>query len=315
MTNILLLGGSGFIGSNIASYFINKNFNIIILDMECANFSNLTDIENITIYKGSIGDEGLLKTIFTENLIDIVINLVTTILPGNELLNVENDISNNLFLMIRLLDVMNEFNVNKIIFFSSGGTVYGKSTDGLNSETHETEPINLYGWIKLSIEKYIQMYSNLNKMNYLIVRPSNPYGRHQNIFGKQGIIAVALGRIIKNEPLIIWGDGKIIRDYIYIDDLCNALYLLIKNEKWNQVYNIGSGIGVSINELLTIIKEVTRKSITIDYQKPRNVDVEINILDISKLKLDVDFHISTDIFTGITSMWSMLQQGVSNELK
>ena len=191
---------------------------------------------------------------------------------------------------------------SRIVFISSGGTIYGNK-NGICSENDELSPIDIYGWLKLTMEKYIEMYCNANSIKYLIIRPSNPYGRYQNIYGKQGIIAVSIGKILNNEVIEIWGDGKIIRDFISIDALVSNIYKLIESNVWNEVFNIGSGVGHSINEILEMLKTITKREIVVKYMEGRIIDIKKNVLDISKLKRAIKIDDDIDLEEGIGKMW------------
>jgi UDP-glucose 4-epimerase len=202
---------------------------------------------------------------------------------------------------MRLLDLMHKHNTNKLIYFSSGGAIYGNNKNSINKETDPTEPINSYGWMKLTTETYVKMFSYLNKLEYLIVRPSNAYGKYQHNYGKQGIIPTAVHNVLLGKPIEIWGDGNIIRDYIHIDDICNAINLLIKKDKWNETYNIGSNVGTSVNEILNLVGNIAEKNMTINYTPQRNIDIKENILDITKLQSAIKWEPKISLANGIKS--------------
>ena len=186
----------------------------------------------------------------------------------------------------------------RFVYFSSGGTIYGNSVNGSHCEMGKKEPISYYGLSKNIVEEMIKFEHKRSKLEYLILRPSNPYGYGQNIYGKQGIIAVSIGKILKKEPLTVWGDGNSIRDYIYIDDLADAVYQLTNNNIANEIINIGSGTGYSVNQIIRILDEISDADIEINYVPSRGVDVDSLILDISKLKKLINFN-PIDIETGI----------------
>ena len=139
-------------------------------------------------------------------------------------------------------------------------------------------------------------------LNYLIVRPSNPYGHGQNLYGKQGLVAVAIGKILKGEPVDVWGDGSAVRDYIYIDDLAKVFAQLIEKDVKNTTLNVGSGRGYSVNDVLAFLKIVTQKDFKINYQNPRPVDVSNMVLDLKNLKQYVDIEF-TPFMEGIKKFY------------
>lgn len=313
---VLLIGGSGFIGSNLAESFINIGIKVIVLDRKEGNYENISSIkEKIKIYKGHYNDKEILENIFENNDISIVVNLVTTVLPNTTLDNLNNCINENITANITLFRVMKNYNVRKIIYFSSGGTVYGNNGKSINTELDLIKPINYYGWIKSSVENLVMVESNLSNIEYLIIRPSNPYGKNQNIYGNQGLIAILFGKILKNESIEIWGDGNIVRDYIYIEDMCRAVVNIIKSNKWNEIYNIGSGKGFTINEVINNIEEITNKKINKIYKEKRNVDIIENILDIEKIRSIIKFDDILSLKEGLAKTWEILKEEYFYEIK
>ena len=305
MRNILIIGGCGYIGSNIVKKLISNNYKPIILDIK--NYSGIFSDE-IKIIKGDFQDDLILKNILKKYNIEIVIHLISSILPGANSKDGFDSINKDILPTANLLKVMYEEGVQNIVFFSSGGAVYGNNGKTINNENDNTNPIDFYGWSKLSIEKFIKMFCYLNKMNYLIIRPSNSFGYNTNLFAKQGLIPVALGKIIKKEPIEIWGNGEVIRDYIFIDDIAYAIgELLIKNV-WNHTFNLGSGIGYSIIEVLEIIQLVTNKRLIKNFLPGRLSDIPVNVLDIKYLQSCINFNDITSIETGIKKFWETINE-------
>jgi UDP-glucose 4-epimerase len=171
----------------------------------------------------------------------------------------------------------------RLIYFSSGGTIYGAKKDAFFSERSLLAPISYYGQSKLLIEESIKFENRRSGLNYLILRPSNPYGIGQAIHAKQGLIAASIGNILNNKKITIWGDGSVVRDYIYIDDLIDAIVSIIKSGGDNEIYNIGSGKGYSINEVIDTLTKCIAKKIEVEYVDARSVDVPSVVLDTSKL--------------------------------
>ena len=298
--NILVLGGFGFIGSNIIEALLNTNhYNIIVFE-----FKSVTSkfVDRVRVYHGDFNNEEDLAEVFENNKIDIVVHLISTTVPATSNDNIEYDVNSNLISTIRLLNIMVQYNVLKIVFLSSGGTVYGEIAEENASEDHSTYPISSHGIIKLSIEKYLYLYHKLHTMDYLILRVSNPYGPYHNS-DKQGFINVVIRKILQNEKIYIWGDGSIIRDFIYVKDLAKIFVRLIDLNIFNEVINIGSGGGYSINQVLVYITG-NHPDIDIEYKPSRKYDIQRIILDTKKLKTLENFQL-TDIRHGIdiTYQW------------
>ena len=302
MANILLTGGAGFIGKNLYQA-LKKDHQVSILDIRKNDgfFADYTE--------GDYGDTTLTDHILDSRKIDVVVLLASCLLPGSDVSNLSTAVHNDLISAINLMDRLRVNKVNKIVFFSSGGTVYGANGKNINNENDPTNPIDFYGWMKLSMENFIRVYCNQQQMQYLILRPGNAYGNFQDIYGKQGLIAVTIGKIINNNVLEIWGDGSNVRDYIEVGDIAYAVRELLHKDQWNHILNVGSGKGFSTNEILRKIENITGRSIQVEYKETRKSDVPVNVLDNSKLRSMIDFEDLCEIDDGIRLFWNNCMKG------
>jgi len=294
--NILILGGLGFLGVNITKALLEKGHLVTVVDSYFPR-----QIKRLDGCRYIVSDFKCLNSISTEfDNIDTVIHLISTTLPATSNDDIDKDISTNLLGTIELLRLCVERGVGRVIFSSSGGTIYGIPKTIPIPETHITDPICSYGIVKLSIEKYLQLFYRLYGLDYYILRVSNPYGPYQNYRGKQGSIGVFIWKLLHDEPIEIWGDGSVIRDYIYIEDVANAFVIAVSSEE-NPIktYNIGSGKGYSINDIIKEIKSVLQKTPTIKYLPGRNIDVPVNILDVSLANTHLGWSAETSISEGI----------------
>ena len=302
--NILFIGGAGFIGSNLVKRFIsNENHSIFILEPEFANISRLRDY-NLTIFRNPLSDINEVKNILLTNKIEVVVHLVSTLIPGSTYDDYVNEFKNVIFPSIELMEFCANEDI-KFVYFSSGGTIYGnRTTVQPYMETDSMEPISYYGWSKQMMENSILFKNRTEKLKYLIVRPSsNPYGHGQNLFGKQGLVAVAIGKIIEKKTIEVWGDGSAIRDYIYIEDLADAFYQLINKDICNETINIGSGRGYSVNDVLAFLKIISKVDFKIEYKNARPVDVSNVVLNIDSMRHLVDVNL-TPMLDGILSFYN-----------
>ncbi len=295
MKNILILGGLGFIGSNLIEEFLkHDDFYLIVFD-----FPGRTNSfgPRLKVISGDFSNEDLIDSILRDNRIDIVIHLISNTIPASSNENIVYDIEANLIPTIKLLRLLSIHKVNEIVFFSSGGSIYGPTSDEMVNEGHPTYPISSHGVVKLTIEKYIHLYHKLYGVNFLNLRVGNPYGPYQSS-DKQGIINVFIRKILNNEKLIVRGDGSSIRDYIYVKDLAKIVNLLLKKGVLNETINIGSGKGTSVNQIISILSELLRINCSVDYSQALHSDVPQIILDINKLEDILHFE-QCDIRQGI----------------
>lgn len=279
--NILVLGGAGFIGTNLCNKLVDSN-KVISVDVRKSPKLNSEVIQ----FEKSFSEIDEINSIINNYHITHVIHCISTLLPRSTLEDFYRD--NNLVYnnTVSLLDSCVNKNIN-FIFLSSGGVLY-ENSDLSHKENDALNPLSFYALSKLNIENLIHYYGSKYNLNYLIIRPSNPYGFGQRIDGKQGLISTILGKVLNDETLEIWGDGEDVRDYLFIDDFVIAVDKLIKREIMNTCVNIGSGVGYSVNEVIQIVEKCIGKKINVKYTN-NILAVKKNVLDITYLKQLIDF--------------------------
>lgn len=277
--NILITGGSGFIGHNLIRLLSGNGYRIKCLDRYEAPFLKEYGASFIP---GDISERHLTEQALEG--IDTVIHLACTILPQMSNSDPEYDIQTNVEGTISLLDAAVKKKVRKFIFLSSGGTVYGIPQTTPIPEEHPTNPTCSYGITKLMIEKYLRLYHQLYGIQTHAVRMSNPYGRFQRVRSPQGVIPVFCYKALKEETIQIWGDGSVQRDFICIDDAVSAIQKLLECDEELFEVNIGSGRATSLNSLIAVIENILGKKQKVEYLAGRNFDVPVNVLDISRAR-------------------------------
>ena len=192
------------------------------------------------------------------------------------------DLMVNTVASVRLFERCQQAGVKKIVYVSSGGTVYGVPKTLPIGETDATDPISAYGINKLMVEKYLQLYAHGGGAQALSLRVANPFGEFQSPFRRQGLIAALIETIRSGRPVEIWGDGRIVRDYLYAGDLAEALVAASLYDGPAQVLNIGSGIGRSVLEVLdSVCEALGQRPVAVIHQPARAADVPANVLDIA----------------------------------
>lgn len=304
---ILILGADGFIGSNlIESLLREKKYQLVAFDLFKDGVSrNLESCrDEIKIIPGNfLNKEDIKKALKGVSFAFHFISLTT---PGSSVDDPLIDVDTNIRGTISLLDECVHAKVKKVIFSSSGGAIYGNQEKETCSETDRTNPISPYAISKLTIEKYLEYYKIHHGLDYLVLRYSNPYGPRQNIVGSQGIIPIFLNLVKKNKPITIFGDGENIRDYIYIDDAINMTKLIFEDKTRYNLYNIGSGNGFSINEVIKIMEEVVGKKIKVNRQPSRDIDVEKILLNTKRIFNEIEHISRTTLKKGIRKTWEWI---------
>ena len=286
--NKLILGAGGFLGTNLTiEYFKRGNTDIRVFDYNESYLENIKkECSNAITY---ISGDFNLNTNIDELVkdVDIVYHLISTSIPATSNLAIEKDLKENVIMTTRLLDACVRQDVKKIVFISSGGAVYGKEDKMPLKEDAPSKPISSYGIQKITIEKLLYLYDYLYGLDYRVIRLANPYGPYQRPNGRLGVVTTFINDVIHNKHLKVFGDGEIVRDYIYVDDAINAIINIVEGEgkdrngKVYKTFNVGSGVGKSINSVIEDIRKIFDKNIEVEYVDGRKSDVPINYLDIS----------------------------------
>jgi UDP-glucose 4-epimerase len=302
---VLIIGGNGFIGSSLTEKLVAEGQIVRVYDRARHQHS---PVENVEYVYGDFQDQFALKSALRD--VDVVYHLVCSTVPSTSNYAPVEDINSNLVATVNLLQLCVDASVRKVIFPSSGGTVYGCPQQIPIPESHPTEPMCSYGITKLAIEKYLSLFHQLYGLDYTILRVSNPYGIGQNPQKKVGAVTIFLYRILKQIPIQIWGDGSIVRDYVHISDVTQAFYATQNAQNVEKLFNIGSGQGTSLNELLNTIRRVVEFDFNVEYLESRGFDVPANVLDISKARNSLNWHPTMPLEQGIDQTWKFLKDSV-----
>jgi len=297
----LLIGGNGFIGSHLIDVLLRNNHNVRVFDIAYERYRE--PIKNVDYRIASLDD---LPSLYEAMLgIDIVVHLVSASVPSTSNLDAISDVNKNLISTLNILDGLIKLGIKRLVYFSSGGAVYGNTTVKTINEEHHFNPISSYGIIKATIEHYLSLYKVIYGLNTLILRPSNPYGPRQGHFIAQGVISTFLKKVQKGEPLSVFGDGHSSKDYIYIEDLVELCYNLCLTCE-EGAYNLGSGNGTNLLSIIDIINKVTNKKNEVNFSEYKSYDVSNFVLDISKLKNKIGDFSLTELDKGIAKTWDWI---------
>lgn len=292
----LVLGGRGFIGGHLTEALLADGHHVCCFDQSPVHIQN-THPRLEQVVADSASDQALQAAMSD---CDVCFHLISTTLPNSSNIDPVFDIESNLVRSVKLLDMAVKYGVKKIIFASSGGTVYGRPTQIPITESHPTEPTCSYGIAKLATEKYLALYKQLHGLDYTVLRIANPFGERQRLHGQQGAIAVFMGKVLRDETVEIWGDGSVVRDYIHISDVVQAFLLAMPSKSIEQcVFNIGAGHGYSLNEVLSAIEQVTGKPVLRRFLAVRTFDVPVSVLDITKAGKHLGWQPQTPFLHGL----------------
>ncbi len=295
----LLIGGSGFIGSHLVDVLCAHGHQVRVLSRQPGHgYAPAAAVEQVI---GDAANAALLDTALAG--VDVVYHLASASVPLTAEQDMIGNVQQNLFPTLTILDAMVRRGVARLIFFSSGGTVYGPACRLPIAEDHPTDPIGAHGVAKLMIEKYIHLYAHRHQLEYQILRVANAYGERQNPTGKQGIIGVAMHRLLRREPLEIWGDGSSVRDYIYVGDVARAALLAATNPRPQAILNIGSGVGTALSDLLRQIERLGEWPLRLCFSPAKPHDVPIQVLDIHRARQELGWQPTTTLAVGLERTW------------
>lgn len=305
MSNYLLLGGNGFIGKNLINEIVKNDSRARIRVFDRVNNNHLSGLDNIEYLTGNFNEINNFDTILKD--IDVVYHLISVSVPNEDTSLALNDLEYTIMPTIKLFEALKKFQKIKLIFVSSGGTVYGEPLNrSMIYEDSALNPISTYGVHKVAIEKYLHVYNSINNLDYIIIRLGNPYG-YDTVNKGQGIIPIFLNKMFNDEELSILGDGNNVRDYIYIEDAVSAIFKLKDYVGNYRIFNVGSGIGYSINEIIEKLSDITGiTNYKIRYSKKRKSDIDYNVLDISRITTNIDWEPDTKIDDGIRKILTQL---------
>lgn len=285
---VLLLGGSGFVGINLA-------FNLQQAGHRVLSASGKTNKQTaLSLPLEGIGE--ILELVRKEK-VDVVVHLASSMVPSSTM---SDYIAERDAVTLPTLQIgvgLAELGVG-LLYLSSGGTVYGKGCQKTANEENFCEPISWYGHAKLELENGLSFLRRTQGLRCLIVRPSNPYGPHQPLRSKQGLISVIFGKIMDRSPLEIWGDGSSIRDYIYIEDMVNSLRGMIERGVYGLTLNLGSGVGHSLLDVVQVVQRVTGQDLDLVFKPGRAVDVPHLVLDVTRL-MKMNLYQSRSLLEGV----------------
>lgn len=285
--------GAGFIGMNLIERLIDRGVDVAVLDH---NPCPVMLAGRVRWFQGDFRDQGLLTLALAGA--DVAYHLVSSTVPGDDQVGLITELSDNIFATIRFIDTCIALCVPRIVFVSSS-SVYGVQEHTPIPETAATNPISSHGIHKLTIEKYLLLYRFDHDIDVRIVRLSNPYGPGQNLHGRQGFVAIAIGKLLDGEPILLRDGGAPVRDFIFIDDVSSALVRVGMAERLPPVINLGTGEGHSLADVVHAIKELTGRVLRTTDGPLRRADIPTSVLDVALIRDCIGFTPATSLREGL----------------
>ena len=304
---ILLTGGAGFIGSHVADELIAKGNRIVIIDNLSTGFEQNINPESKFI-KADITDFKKIEKIFAEELPEIVYHFAAQIDVRKSVSDPLFDARTNIMGTLNLIKISNDIKVKKFIFSSTGGAIYGDTDVRPTPENHPEWPLSPYGIAKLATDKFLNYYGEVFGLKYVSLRYGNVYGPRQNPHGEAGVVAIFLNKMLNGGQPVINGDGNQTRDYIYVKDVVKANILSLENMDKIGIYNVGTSIELSVNDLFKEINKNFDNKYKEVHGPAKLGEQKTSCLNYEKIKKDMNFMPETDFGEGIkeTYKWFLL---------
>jgi UDP-glucose 4-epimerase len=290
----VVLGGGGFIGTNLCRRLVSLGYRVRSFSRRFNFPRGPLDAER---YHGDITD--LMAVTSAIKSFDIVFHLAQCIMPSSATLGNEEDPKRHVGLTVALLDICRKLEVEHVVFISSGGTIYGPAQQIPTPETAPVKPITAYGRSNLIIEESLSLYEQLFGLQYCVLRVSNAFGPFQIGLNKQGIIAALISNGMQGKPAEIWGDGSVVRDFVFIDDVVDAVIAAARQRSGSRFFNIGSGEGRSLRDIIASVERLLNRKLEIDWRPGRWFDVPVSILAIDRAREILRWLPKTEFETGL----------------
>lgn len=301
----VVLGGSGFLGARLCRSLLGKGFRVRSVSRSGRPKGQpepwWPEVEWVA---APIGTELCARALRHAGL---VFHLASTTVPSSSNADIAYDLESNVVATVPTLEAAASMGVQRVIFASSGGMVYGPARESPITESHATEPICSYGIHKLMIEKYLQLFRSRNGLDSIVLRISNMYGESQDCVRPLGAIAHFTERAVSGIPVEIWGDGTTTRDFVHVDDVVNALLKAALYDGADRLFNVGTGHGVSLNQLIGLLRQRLAKPVTVNFQPSRNFDVTENVLDITRAMRELAWAPGISLESGLERMVQAVQ--------
>lgn len=313
MAETLVLGADGFIGSHLVDTLASRGHNVRAFDRFSKKTPSFEVRENIELYAGDFLNAGQLEEALQG--IDYVFHFISTTTPATSENDPTVDIDTNIRASVELMKLAVKADVKRVLFASTGGAIYGSGNEQgtAHIETDPTLPVSPYAIGKLAIENYLRYFRAKHGLQSTAFRISNPYGERQPFHRKQGVIPIFLENIYLDKPITVLGDGSMVRDYVYVKDLTEMIGEVFDRDDLQDVYNLGSGTGTTVNELVDLAKEITGKGVEIKHAEVPPTFLQTVVLDTDRFTQDFGLSSHTSLRDGMRATYNYVQKEIDKD--
>lgn len=297
MEKILVTGGAGFIGSHIVDRLIDKGYEVIVVDdLSSGKEENIN--RKAKFYKLDIQDSNL-EAVFQKEMPYYVNHHAAQMDVRRSVSDPIFDARVNILGTINVLENCIKYKVKKVIFASSGGAIYGEQESFPAREDHPLRPVSPYGISKLAGEYYLHYYKTVYGLDYVSLRYANVYGPRQDPMGEAGVVAIFIQKMLNGEQPIINGDGEQTRDFVYVEDVVEANILAMMNDTSDGIFNIGTGIETSVNQIFNLLRGIINPYIKERHGPPKLGEQRRSVLECRKAKEALQWQDRTPLSDGL----------------
>ncbi|PPF60985.1 UDP-glucose 4-epimerase [Clavibacter michiganensis] len=304
MAKCLVIGANGFIGSHLVDELVLRGHVVTAFDRFSVSRPAYSSTSVVQIAGDFMNRSDVTAAVAHQ---EYVFHFLSTTTPATAENDPTLDVRTNITSSIGLFEACVDAGVRKVFFASTGGAIYGDQPGAELTENSVANPVSPYAIGKLAIEGYLRYFETKHGLASVSFRISNPYGPRQRANKRQGVIPIFLHRIVEELPLTVFGDGSMVRDYVYIGDVVRMIAKSVEDPKASGVYNIGSGEGTSLNQLLDVLRDVTGRVLTIDSRETPSTYLKHVVLNTTKFRSQFGYSEFVSLHEGITAMWQQIE--------
>jgi UDP-glucose 4-epimerase len=296
----LVVGGNGFIGSHVVDALEAQGHEVTVFDRHRVGPSRFAG-RSVRVVHGDFLNAADVRRALTGQ--EVVLHLLSMTDPATAEGDPTIDIRTNITSSVQLFSACVDAGVSHVYFASSGGAIYGDQEQQVFRETDVTLPVSPYAIGKQTIESYLRYFRRTHGLESTVFRISNPYGPRQNPLKRQGVIPIFLRRIATGAPLTVFGDGSMVRDYLFVGDLAQMICEVVSSGARHDLYNVGSGVGTSLSELIETIRQVVDRPVEVEHLPRPATFVDHVVLSVDRFRSEFTSRATTGLTDGIRMTW------------